>query len=127
MAINLSRRLCSLSLLAIPLSGVLADMKSEIPVSANVSCRIQTMISKGTARLDAIVTGAGPVSGTYTFKVNKVAGHTVVSESGPFKIESASPSEIKKASIDLEPGEAYNASLTVTWPNGSSSCSSHVG
>jgi len=127
MAIKLSQYLYTVSLLAIPLSGVLADMKSEIPVSANVSCKIRTMVSEGTARLDAIIIGAGPVSGTYTFKVDKVPGPSVISESGPFKIESASPSEVKKASIDLEQGVAYSASLTVTWPNGSSSCSSRVG
>jgi hypothetical protein len=51
----------------------------------------------------------------------------VASESGDFAVEDEAPTEIKKASVDLESGEAYDASLAVKWPNGSSSCSSSVG
>lgn len=67
---------------------------------------------------------SGPVSGTYTFTANKRSGNAPVSQSGDFKVDSASPAEIKKASIALRPGEAYDALLQVRWPNGSTSCSS---
>jgi hypothetical protein len=78
-------------------------------------------------KLDAVILASGPVAGTYTFTVRNRGGNDPVSQSGDFKAEGTSPAESKKASIAFNAGEAYDASLQVTWPNGSSSCSSSIG
>jgi hypothetical protein len=102
------------------------DMTGNAAAAARVSCEIRASRHDGAGKLDAIISAAGPISGTYVFTVRKRTGGEVISQSGDFKAEGSSPTEITKASVDLEPGAGYDASLEVKWPNGSSSCSSSV-
>jgi hypothetical protein len=105
----------------------MSDNMTAIPIASRVSCEIRATHSDSGGKLDAIILAAGPVAGTYTFTVSKRGSNDPVSQSGDFKVEGTSPAEIKKASIALDAGEAYDASLQVKWPNGSSSCSSSIG
>jgi hypothetical protein len=105
----------------------MSDNMPAIPIASRVSCEIRTTHNAEGGKLDAVILATGPVTGTYTFTVHKRGGNDPISQSGDFKVESAAPAEIKKASIALAAGEAYDASLQVKWPNGSSSCSSSVG
>ncbi len=113
--------------LALPLLVQMTNDMSAIPIAAGVSCEIRATRDDRGGKLDAVIRATGPVAGTFNFTVRKRSGGDPVSRSGDFKVENASPAEIKKASIALDPGEAYDASLQVKWPNGSSSCSSSVG
>ena len=97
-------------------------MSERVHASSGVSCEIRATRNSTVATLNAIISGSGPVSGTYVFNVSSDSGEAVRSESGKFTITSASPTEVKKASIDLEPDKGYRASLKIEWPNGSSSC-----
>jgi hypothetical protein len=103
------------------------DMGAIVPAAARVSCEIRATQTEGGGKLDAVIMAAGSVSGTFQFTVRKRSGGDVISRSGDFKVESASPAEINKASVNLDSKEGYDASLEVKWPNGSSSCSSRVG
>ena len=102
------------------------DATSIASGAARVSCEIRATRSDQGGKLDAVIKATGAVAGSYVFDVRKGTEGKVTSQSGEFSIDSTSPSEIKKASLDLEPGEAYDASLEVKWPNGSPSCSSSV-
>jgi hypothetical protein len=120
-------RLCTVLWLAVlHFSGTTQDVKSAVPKSAGVSCEIQTLRSDMSTRLVAVIRAKGAVAGTYVLSVRRRAGGEVTSQSGDFEIDSNSPAEIKKASIALEPGQAYDASLAVKWPSGTSSCSASV-
>jgi hypothetical protein len=108
------------------ISGTIVEMSMSAKASVQLGCEIRATRNDARTRLDAVITGSGPVSGTYSFKVRKRAGDEVTSETGNFEIKSSTPSEIKKAGIDLEHGDGYEALLTIDWPNGSSSCSAAV-
>jgi hypothetical protein len=125
--VRFRRYLFSAAELALPLAVHMTDNMTATPIASHVSCQIRTTRDGSGGKLDAVILASGPVAGTYTFTVRKRGGNDPISQSGDFKVEGASPSEIKKASIPLVPGEAYDASLQVKWPNGSSSCSSSVG
>ena len=120
------RCLYSAAWLALPLVVQTMDNPAK-PVANRVSCEIRAAQNDGGGKLDAVITASGPVSGTFQFTVRKRSGGNVISRSGDFEVASASPTEVKKASVDLDPNEAYDASLEIKWPNGSSSCSSSVG
>src|SRR5262245_52870327 len=121
-------RLYSVVLLAMPWMMQMMDNTTPmIPAAARVSCEIRANHDSSGGKLDAVILATGPIAGTFTFTVRKRGGGDVTSQSGDFKVDDASPAEIKKASIALASGEAYDASLEVKWPNGSSSCSSSVG
>ncbi len=113
--------------LALPLLVQMTNDMTATPIAARVSCEIRATRDDHGGKLDAVILASGPVAGTFNFTVHKRGGGDPVSQSGDFKVEDASPAEIKKASIALDPGEAYDASLQVKWPNGSSSCSSSIG
>jgi hypothetical protein len=113
-------------LVLLPVSWAIADGIEMTQAAAKVGCEIRATRNDAAGKLDAVISATGPVSGSFVFKVQKRAGGAVTSQSGDFKIDTASPSEVKKASIDLEPGQAYDASLTIKWPGGSSSCSASV-
>jgi hypothetical protein len=114
--------------LSLPLLGQTMDDMSAITQAAQrVSCEIRATRTEAGGTLNAVILASGPVSGTFEFTVRKRAGGEVISQSGDFKVDNATPTEIKKASVKLDAKEAYDASLTVKWPNGSSSCSSQVG
>ena len=101
-----------------------AEMTPILTVAAQVGCEIRASRSDAGTRLDAVISATGPVSGRYAFRVEpQSGGEPLISEEADFTIEAASPSEVKKAGIDLPPGEGYSASLSIEWPNGSSSCS----
>jgi len=113
------------SLMLLLMSGIV-EMGMSAKASVQLGCEIRATRNDAGTRLDAVITGSGPVSGTYAFTVRKRAGDEVTSETGNFEIKSSTPSEIKKAGINLEPGDGYEASLMIEWPNGSSSCSAAV-
>jgi hypothetical protein len=125
--VRLRRYLFSAAGLALPLAAYVSDHMATIPIASRVSCEIRATRDGNGGKLDAVILASGPVAGTYTFTVRKRSGNDPVSQSGEFKADGASPAEIKKASVALDPGEAYDASLQVKWPNGSSSCSSSIG
>jgi hypothetical protein len=127
MSARLSHRFLAAAWLGLPLNGqIMDDMTVFTPAAARVSCEIRTSRSEGGGKLNAIIIAAGPVSGSFKFTVRKRGSGEIISQSGEFNVESASPKEIKKASVDLDAGAAYDASLELNWPNGSSSCSSNV-
>jgi hypothetical protein len=101
-------------------------MSERVHASAGVNCEIRAIRHSTGTNLNAIISGSGPVFGTYVFIVKRDGGEAVRSESGDFRINSASPTEIKKASIDLDRNSGYRASLRIEWPSGSSSCSANV-
>ena len=122
--VRLRQCLFSATGLALPLAGYMSVNMTAIPIASRISCEIRATRDDQGGKLDAVILATGPVAGTFTFSVRKGSGAAPVLQSGDFKVEGTSPAEIKKASISLDPGEAYNASLQVKWPNGSSSCSS---
>jgi hypothetical protein len=108
---SLNQRFFAASLLAIGIViPMMDDMTPIVPATARVSCEIRATRSDTAAKLDGVITASGPVSGTFVFTVRKRAGSEVVSQSGDFNVEDSSPTEVKKASIDLDPNEAYQAS-----------------
>jgi CsgH protein len=113
--------------LAVPLFAQMGyHMTNSAQAAPRVNCTIKAAHQNGTGKLDAVIMASGPIEGTFIFTVRKSSGGEPVTQSGDFKVDDEKPVEIKKASIDLEPGQAYDASLKVQWPNGSSSCSSSV-
>ena len=110
----------------LPVSEDVGEMANAASVSVQVGCEIRATRKEAGTRLDALISASGPVSGTYSFSVDRRGGDKVISEAGDFTIESATPSEVKKAGVDLPPGDGYDALLTIEWPNGSSSCSAAV-
>jgi len=125
---GLRHRLYAASWLALlPVSGSIGDGNEMTYAAAKVGCEIRATRNDAAGKLDAVISATGPVSGSFVFNVRKRAGGVVASKSGDFKIDSASPSEVNKASVDLEPGQAYDASLAIKWQGGSSSCSASVG
>ncbi|MFZ5673688.1 MAG: curli-like amyloid fiber formation chaperone CsgH [Pseudomonadota bacterium] len=121
---KLSHRLLILAGLTVfPIAEASRDMTSIAMAAARVGCEIRASRNNDAAKLEAIVKASGPVAGSYTLDVRKGSGGAVVSKSGDFKVDSTTPSEVKAVSLDLEPGESYDASLSIKWPNGSSSCS----
>ena len=111
--VRLRQCLYSAAGLALPLAGYVSDNMPAIPIASRVSCEIRATHDDKGGKLDAVIMATGPVAGTYIFTVRKRSGNAPVSQSGDFKVEGASPAEIKKASIALESGEAYDASLQV--------------
>jgi hypothetical protein len=91
--------------------------------SAAVACQIQSIGTGEGMRLEAVITAAGPVKGTYSFTLRRSKSAVPEVQSGDFEIASAGQSEVKKASAELAPNESYSASLDVRWPGGASSCS----
>jgi len=110
-------------LAVMPLSTPGEPMPSTIKISVQVGCEIRTTKNADGTRLDAVISATGAVAGTYAFKVEpRGGGEPLIDERADFEIESDTPSEVKKAGLDLPAGEGYNASLSIEWPNGSSSC-----
>ena len=65
------------------------------------------------------------VSGSYTLVVDRASdGSNVERREGEFASDSAGPTTV--ADLELPSEGGYRASLSVEWPNGSSSCSSSV-
>jgi hypothetical protein len=118
-----------LGLLAAPslALAVLAGDGGNMILTANVQvgCEIRAARSDAGTRLDAVISASGgPVVGSYRFRVEPMGGgDPLVAEEADFAIEGTAPSEVKKASIDLPAGQGYQASLSIEWPDGSSSCS----
>lgn len=101
------------------------DMNRIIPVSAGVGCNIQASSDGSVMKLAAIVTTGGAVSGSYTLVVDRASdGSNVERREGEFASDSAGLTTI--ADLELPADGGYRASLSVEWPNGSSSCSSSV-
>ena len=94
---------------------------------AGVGCEIRASGTKNGKTLEAIISGSGPVVGSYSFRVERSSKSGVTVDSGNFEIQAGPPSEIKSAKIDLSPTETYRATLEVKWANGSSSCSARGG
>ena len=104
--------------------GVSFDSHVTKVSSSSVRCKIQAKSNDSGTHLEAVISAGGPVTGTYAFKVEPSnGGKALIDENGPFEIKADGPSEVKQASLDLPPDTGYNASLSVEWPNGSSSCS----
>src|SRR5215216_514828 len=110
----------------LPISGGVGEMPELDRVSAQVGCEIRATNNPSGTRLDAVISASGAVKGTYSFEVNSRSGQKMTSKTGDFKIESTAPSEIKTAGLDLPPGQGFEASLTIKWQNGTSSCSASV-
>jgi CsgH protein len=127
MQARLRQCLYSAAGLVLPLLVQITNDMTATHIAARVSCEIRATRDDRGGKLEAVILATGPVAGTFNFTVRKRGGGDPISQAGDFKVEDSSPAEIKKASIALDPGEAYNASLQVKWPNGSSSCSSSVG
>src|SRR5687768_4903801 len=117
--IQLSRHVASGMLVIMTLTG--EAMFSES--SASVRCEIRASSGSAGVTLDAMISASGPTAGTYFFRVerNGKSGPTI--DSGDFETTEGGPSEIKRASVALSPGESYRAELKVKWAGGSSSCS----
>lgn len=117
--------LLAASWLALPASPDYADaMPDMLKASVNVGCEIRASRSDSGTRLDAVITASGAVSGNYSFRVEPAAGGApVIDEQSDFAIDGTGPSEVRKAGVDLPAGEGYRASLSIEWPNGTSSCS----
>jgi hypothetical protein len=94
--------------------------------SVEVGCEIRATRNQDGTRLAAIISASGPVSGTYSFRVDRRGAGAPIAEQGVFEIEEAAPSEVKKVELSLPAGKGYDASLTIQWPNGSSSCSASL-
>ena len=92
-------------------------------VQAGVGCEIHAYTTDTGSKLEAVISADGPVTGTYRFTVERSSSASPTVDSGAFEIKTASPSKIKQSSMDLPAGEAFNASLEVNWPGGSSACS----
>jgi hypothetical protein len=90
---------------------------------SGVGCEIRTSRHNEGTRLEAVISATGPVAGSYVLTVSHSGSSTPKLESGDFEITGQGRSEVKKAGIDLPPGESYSASLDVKWPGGSSLCS----
>jgi hypothetical protein len=91
----------------------------------NVSNTVAKAARVRCEKVEAVIRSTGAVAGTYVFNIRKRSSGETTSQSGDFEIDNASATEVKKASIELELSEAYDASLKVKWPNGSS-CSASV-
>jgi curli production assembly/transport CsgH protein len=92
-------------------------------VHAGVGCEIRAYGTDTGSRLEAVISADGPVTGTYRFTVERSSSASPTVDSGAFEIKKVGPSKIKQSSMDLPAGEAFNASLEVNWPGGSSACS----
>jgi hypothetical protein len=109
------------------LPAMAANDDPAAAASAGIRCAIHAERDATRTRLAAIITGSGPLSGSYVFSVlPRGGGAPVFDERRDFTIEGGEPSEVKRVSTDLPPGEGYEASLTVVWPNGSASCQSSI-
>ena len=98
-------------------------MPSMTKISVQVGCEIRATKNAQGTRLDAVISASGAVAGTYAFKVEPSGGGApLIDEQADFAIDSATASEVKKAGLDLPAGEGYEASLSIEWPNGASSC-----
>jgi hypothetical protein len=101
------------------------DMTRIIPASTGVGCNIQASSDGSVTKLAAIVTTGGAMSGSYTLVVDRASdGSNVERREGEFASDSAGPTTVADLELPAEGG--YRASLSVEWPNGSSSCSSSV-
>jgi hypothetical protein len=104
-----------------------ASMPSQAEQFAQVGCQIRATKNDGGNRLEAVISGTGPVAGNYTFTVTpQDGGQPLKSESGEFKIEKSEKTVLNQSGVDVPSGKGFNASLSVTWPNGASSCSASV-
>jgi hypothetical protein len=100
-------------------------MNKIIPASTGVGCNIRASSDGSTVKLAAVVTTGGAVSGSYTLVVDRASdGSNVERREGEFASDSAGPTTV--ADLELPSEGGYRASLSVEWPNGSSSCSSSV-
>lgn len=99
-------------------------MQHVLNASVQVGCEIRASRSDSGTRLDAVISASGPVQGSYDFRVEPArGGDALISEQSEFVIDGPGSSEVKKAGIDLPAGQGYRASLSIDWPNGTSSCS----
>ena len=111
------------SMTLLPITNIVDQMPRQSVVSAKVRCAIHASKDDAGTRLDAVISGNGPVSGTFAFRVEPHGGGTpLFDEHGNFEIESTAPSEVKRAGLDLPADQSYDASLSIVWPNGSASC-----
>jgi hypothetical protein len=100
------------------------QMSRPTKVSVEVGCEIRASRNDAGTRLDAVISATGAVAGKYSFRVDpRGGGEPLISETSEFAIDSATPTEVKKAGVDLPAGEGYDASLSIEWPDGMSSCS----
>ena len=100
-------------------------MTNIIPASTGVGCNIRASSDGSVTKLAAIVTTGGAVSGSYTLVVDRASdGRNVERREGDFASNAAGPTTVADLELPAEGG--YRASLSVEWPNGSSSCSSSV-
>jgi hypothetical protein len=97
---------------------------APVKVSVQVGCEIRASKNDAGTRLDAVISATGAIAGTYAFRVEPSSGGApLIDEEAEFQIDSTTPSEVKKAGVDLPPGQGYSASLSINWPGGMSSCS----
>ena len=61
---------------------------------------------------NVVISGSGPVNGTYAFTVRRGDGSEVISQSGEFSLEGVASTEVKKAGFrNLPAGDGYRASV----------------
>jgi hypothetical protein len=114
------------SLALLMIAGYGLQMSNITLISGEVGCELRTTRNNGITLLDVVISGSGPVSGTYAFTVRRDDGSEVISQSGEFRLEGVAPFEVKKADLNLPAGDGYRASVRIEWPNGYSSCQAYV-
>jgi hypothetical protein len=95
--------------------------------AGGVGCKIRSQGTGEGSKLEAIISGSGPVKGTYEFTVQRSGKSEPEQDAGEFEIPSAERTEVKKKMITLAAGESYQAQLDIQWPGGASSCSASGG
>lgn len=111
----------TMATLALGLSGALGagSMSSLVGTSAEAAggglrCEIQAVSRNGGIDLSAIVSAAGPASGTYRFTVRQggSGGGSNVNQAGEFSLGSGGKSVVGE--ISLGSGTSYSAELSVS-------------
>jgi hypothetical protein len=93
--------------------------------ASTVRCELRADASGNVTQLSVIAKASSAISGNYRLTITKrgYSGSADIDQAGGFAIVPGAASTLSQISVNLEPGSAFDAKLTVSWPGGTTSCS----
>jgi hypothetical protein len=124
--IAVRRRATLLLILATVTASFLADGTLLEAAKPLVQCKITATESDGFLRLDAFGRSDTPISGSYSFQIDKhdSAGSSLNQQSGDFSLRPGVDQIVTTVMLEAAAKEHYSASLLLTWDGGKTSCRS---
>ncbi|MFO1184467.1 MAG: curli-like amyloid fiber formation chaperone CsgH [Bauldia sp.] len=107
---------------ALTAGGAAAD--DLAPGPDGVACEIRASGTASRVRLAGTAIALAAASGRYAFTLHKEgrSGSSDISQSGDFRLAPGEPGVLNQVDVALAAGDAYRATMTVSWQGRTVSC-----